>query len=87
MSANSIEEVKSIFRDVYGTVALPQVRCRDCKWWSQNEETGDWGFCANPKTNAEYDDVDTSAHSDCIIGDGSLKMFGPNFGCVHSEQK
>lgn len=82
MSANieSIEEVKSIFRDVYGTVALPQVHCRDCKFWRQLRDVA--GICIHEKLNNDLEQL-----PDGLCADGNRFCTGPEFGCVHAKPR
>jgi len=58
-------------------------RCRTCRWWVKWQ---DHGRCARP-------DLDNKCRSDCVYVMGSTGhkglrlMIGPDFGCVHHEEK
>lgn len=65
--------------------------CKDCKWWGgcpwlENVDDKKFKGCAHPMVN----DVDERGHPDGIMLYKSIDtsvMTGPDFGCVHFEQK
>ena len=59
-------------------------RCKTCKWWSKQEWPDDAGkrACLNQKLDT-LDGKDTLYAPYC----DTEVLTGPDFGCVHHEQK
>lgn len=58
--------------------------CKDCKWWEKDEHWGDnVGICQSPKIADPAIDAQafqcTDKYEDILTG--------PDFGCVHWEEK
>ena len=59
--------------------------CRNCQWWNGLRPAGFQGDCNHPKTrDREHDCAAASSHG----AKGELAIVtGPNFGCIHFENK
>lgn len=71
------------------------MKCEDCKYWKRNPKHfhPEFGECLKIEN---YDDVKYSMDSDfkknkmyVVPADGndSFDMVGPDFGCIHFEEK
>lgn len=66
------------------------VRCKDCKWWAQVNEHSDrpaYRYCLHEKNDDFADPPDGFGTADGEPFNGSSFASGPDFGCVHGEQK
>lgn len=57
-------------------------KCKDCKWWDFTSDSK-YRFCDHPKITGAYngDELDWVSNVDEGI------LTGPEFGCVHWEEK
>jgi hypothetical protein len=59
--------------------------CRNCQWWNGLRPAGFQGDCNHPKTrDCEHDCAAASSHG--AKGEPAI-VTGPNFGCIHFENK
>ena len=59
--------------------------CRNCQWWNGLRPAGFQGDCNHPKTRArEHDCAAASSHD---AKGAAVIVTGPNFGCIHFENK
>jgi hypothetical protein len=59
--------------------------CRNCQWWNGLRPAGFQGDCNHPKTRAwEHDCAAASSHG---AKGAPVIVTGPNFGCIHFENK
>jgi len=59
--------------------------CRNCQWWNGLRPAGFQGDCNHPKTrDCEHDCAAASSHG---AKGAPVIVTGPNFGCIHFENK